>query len=192
MSYLEDVLKQTERVKARRQASGNVAKVGTANLMAQIQAKAVLKQMAAAQATPTPGPRPNPSPVAPTGGHQHSMNDGHGHTSQAEVKGLNKEFEANLNRLIKDSGGRIRVTSGYRSPERQAQLWAAALKKYGSAAKARKWVAPPGKSNHGRGLAADIAGDKPWAHANAHRYGLHFPLANEDWHIEPVGARKKR
>lgn len=130
--------------------------------------------------------------VASGSGTQHSMNDGHGHSSAAEVKGLNKQFESALNRLIKDSGGRIKVTSGYRSVERQTQLWNAALKKYGSPEAARKWVAPPGKSNHNHGLAADIAGDKKWAHANAAKYGLVFPLANEDWHIEPINARAKR
>jgi LAS superfamily LD-carboxypeptidase LdcB len=86
----------------------------------------------------------------------------------------------------------------------QKRLWEAALKKYGSAATARKWVAPPGHSNHGKGIAADLhaygtvldlkAGGKvgaatKWAHANAGKFGLHFPLSNEDWHIEPKGSR---
>lgn len=123
---------------------------------------------------------------------KHSMSDGHGHSSAAEVKGLNKDFEAALNQMIKDSGGRIKITSGYRDIKRQTELWNAALKKYGSAEKARKWVAPPGKSNHNHGLAADISGDKKWAHANAAKYGLVFPLSNEDWHIEPINARAKR
>lgn len=141
------------------------------------------------------------TPVAPAAvarrmasgsGTQHSMSDGHGHGSAAEVKGLNAQFNSALQRMIKDSGGRISITSGYRSVERQTQLWNAALKKYGSPEAARKWVAPPGKSSHSRGLAADIAGDKKWANANAAKYGLTFPLSNEDWHIEPINARKKR
>mgnify|MGYP002140046610 FL=1 len=49
----------------------------------------------------------------------------------------------------------LQVYSGYRSPERQAQLWDAALKKYGSPEAARKWVAPPGRSQHGHGNAAE-------------------------------------
>lgn len=132
-----------------------------------------------------------PAEPAPVGG-THTLNDGHGHESQAEVNGLNKEFESALNRMIKDSGGRIKVTSGYRSSKRQAELYAQAIKKYGSEKAARKWVAPPGKSNHNHGLAADIAGDKKWAHQNAAKYGLHFPLAHEDWHVEPINARSKR
>lgn len=129
------------------------------------------------------------APVAPG---KHSMNDGHGHSSQAEVKGLNKDFERALNQLIKDSGGRIKITSGYRDPERQAELFRDAVKKYGSEKAARKWVAPPGKSNHNHGLAADISGDRAWAHKNAAKYGLVFPMAHEPWHIEPINARAKR
>ena len=87
----------------------------------------------------------------------------------------------------------LRVSSGYRSPERQAQLWAEALQKYGSPEAARKWVAPPGKSQHGNGNAADLkyASDaaRQWAHDNAAQYGLAFPLGNEPWHIELASAR---
>lgn len=128
------------------------------------------------------------------GGARHSMGDGHGHGSQAEVNGLNAEFSKQLNALIKASGGKVSISSGYRSPERQAQLYAAAVKKHGK--NARKWAAPPGKSNHNHGLAADLkfadAASKAWVHQNAAKYGLVFPMAHEPWHIEPVGARKKR
>lgn len=110
--------------------------------------------------------------------------------------GFDANFSSALNRLLKDFGGKVTIKSGYRSPERQAQLWANALKKYGSAAAARKWVAPPGKSNHGRGLAADLgyadAATRALVHANAAKYGLVFPLANENWHIEPINARKRK
>jgi soluble lytic murein transglycosylase-like protein len=105
----------------------------------------------------------------------------------------------------------LNIYSGARSNERQAVLWAAALKKYGSAAAARKWVAPPagevidGKvskgSQHGHGNAADLgwkdgslanapANVVAWVHANAGKYGLAFPLSNENWHIETIEARK--
>lgn len=87
----------------------------------------------------------------------------------------------------------LRIASGYRSNERQAQLWQDALKKYGSPDAARKWVAPPGRSNHNHGNAADLKYLAPaalqWAHANAGKYGLAFPLSNENWHIEPAGLR---
>lgn len=101
-----------------------------------------------------------------------------------------------------DAGHDIRVISGYRDDARQAQLWQNALRKYGSAAEARKWVAPPGGSTHQSGEAIDLQyGDRgaglggkrtaavAWAHANAKKFGMHFPLDHEDWHIEPVEAR---
>lgn len=102
-------------------------------------------------------------------------------------------FQTALNKMIAASGGKLKIKSGTRSTARQTQLWNAALKKYGSAEKARKWVAPPGHSNHERGLAADLAYSdalsKQWAHEHAGEFGLNFPLSNEDWHIELRGTR---
>jgi hypothetical protein len=90
----------------------------------------------------------------------------------------------------------ISITSGLRTPERQAQLYDAAVKKYGSEEEARKWVAPPGSSQHEKGNAADLQfgsdAARQWAHDNAEKYGLTFPLANEPWHIETVGARSQQ
>lgn len=95
------------------------------------------------------------------------------------------------------------TVSAFRSVERQRELFAAAVKKYGSEAKARKWVAPPGKSNHGPkvegfGTAVDfgVPGHKPvsgrWPDAIraavdkvCARHGLQSPMAWEDWHYEP-------
>lgn len=87
----------------------------------------------------------------------------------------------------------LRVTSGFRSNDTQQRLWNDAVAKYGSEAAARRWVAPPGKSQHNFGNAADLKylseDARQWAHANAEKYGLTFPLSNEDWHIEVAGAR---
>lgn len=109
--------------------------------------------------------------------------------------GFNPQFNSELQRLLKDFGGKVTINSGYRSPERQAQLFANAVKKYGSEAAARKWVAPPGHSKHNEGLAADLhfadAATRAAVHAKAAQYGLVFPMAYENWHIEPIGARKK-
>lgn len=103
---------------------------------------------------------------------------------------VDANFAANLRAMIAESGGRITVVSGYRSPERQSQLWGEALRRYGSEAEARKWVAPPGKSNHNKGLAFDLGGDLQLAHQLAPKYGLVFPMGHEPWHIEPAGTRE--
>ncbi|MBN1494159.1 D-alanyl-D-alanine carboxypeptidase family protein [Candidatus Peregrinibacteria bacterium] len=56
----------------------------------------------------------------------------------------------------KIKGYEIRISSGYRSAERQMRIWQNALKKYGSATEAQKWAARPGKSHHNTGGAIDI------------------------------------
>lgn len=89
----------------------------------------------------------------------------------------------------------IGIQSGYRSVERQKQLYANALRKYGSEKAARKWVAPPGRSRHNHGQAIDIryGSDtaRNWVHKNAGTYGLHFPMSWEPWHIELAGSRDR-
>lgn len=65
-------------------------------------------------------------------------------------------------------GRPVHITSGYRSTAVQAVLWKEAVKKYGSEAKAREHVAPPGSSEHENGTACDfwIAGVAPAAIAS--------------------------
>lgn len=122
-----------------------------------------------------------------------------------DVDGLHPEKAVRLAAFLKaaeSEGHDIRVLSGARSRERQAKLWDDAVKKYGSPNAARMFVAPPGGSTHESGEAVDLQyGDRApglggkrtpaveWAHANARRFGLSFPLGHEDWHIEPVEAR---
>lgn len=109
--------------------------------------------------------------------------------------GMADPFQQALAQMLQDAPADVKlgINSGYRSPETQKRLWEEALAKYGSEAEARKWVAPPGKSQHNHGNAADLDFMSPaaqeWVHANAERYGLAFPLSNEDWHIELAGAR---
>ncbi|MET3853777.1 D-alanyl-D-alanine carboxypeptidase family protein [Rhizobium sp. OAE497] len=121
---------------------------------------------------------------------------------QSAIDGLRGNFATKLARMMQDPSAPpgLGVYSAYRSPERQAELWAGALKKYGSPEAARKWVAPPGHSQHNEGNAADMGYNGQslknapkevvdWVHGNAERYGLKFPLANENWHIEDSSTR---
>jgi hypothetical protein len=111
--------------------------------------------------------------------------------------GMQPQFSSALANLFAsapdDIRSQLQVKSGYRSPERQAELYQQALRKYGSPEAARKWVAPPGNSQHNHGNAADLGYLSPdalnWARANAGKFGLSFPLSNENWHIELAGAR---
>ena len=92
----------------------------------------------------------------------------------------------------KAAGHSISIYSGYRSPAHQKSLFDKAVQKYGSVAAARKMVAPPGKSRHNKGIAADLRYATPealaWAHANAKKFGLNFRMSWENWHIEPDGT----
>ena len=116
----------------------------------------------------------------------------------SHVKGLNPDFANKLGPFLvaaEQAGVPIRITSGFRSVARQKELFAQAVKEYGSEKAARKWVAPPGKSNHNYGAAADLDIAKPgpaqtWAHANAARFGLEFPMSWEPWHIEIPGTSR--
>ncbi|NLS04618.1 hypothetical protein HGP14_14765 [Rhizobium sp. P32RR-XVIII] len=118
--------------------------------------------------------------------------------SNASVEGMASAFAKKLATMFAsmpdELRGQISITSGFRDIQRQQQLWAEALEKYGSPEAARKWVAPPGKSQHNSGNAADLgfASDavRQWVHANASSFGLQFPLNNENWHIEDADARR--
>lgn len=98
----------------------------------------------------------------------------------------------------------LHVVSAFRSVERQRVLWDAAVRKYGSERAAAKWVARPGRSNHGPkvdgyGIAVDLglpdvaALDGQWppdveakVNAVAARHGLFSPMQWEDWHFESI------
>lgn len=105
---------------------------------------------------------------------------------------LDTSFRSQLEAFIAASNGQVRLLSGYRSNDHQQDLYNQAIREHG-AANAGKWAAPPGRSNHNHGVAGDLryvgAGAKQWAHENAARFGLEFPMSHEPWHIEPVGLR---
>jgi hypothetical protein len=120
-----------------------------------------------------------------------------GATRPDSFSGMNPDFSSALTSMFESAPPAVRsqlgVSSGYRSPARQAQLYQQALQKYGSPAAARRWVAPPGNSQHNKGNAADLKYLSPqaksWVKENAPSYGLSFPLGNEPWHIELSTAR---
>jgi hypothetical protein len=90
-------------------------------------------------------------------------------------------------------GVNLYITSGFRSRERQGDLFAEAIVKYGSETEAAKWVLPPRFSHHPEGLALDVnyPGDRVgarWLERNGYRFGLCRVYANEWWHFEGVSA----
>lgn len=119
-----------------------------------------------------------------------------GHGAE-HVDNLQDSFAQNLAALMQDAPPEIReglqIGSGFRSVERQRELWEASDK-------TGRTVAAPGRSQHNFGNAVDLhwngmrldkapASVRAWVHQNAAAYGLRFPMSYEPWHIEPVGAR---
>ncbi len=126
-------------------------------------------------------------------------------TSDADIPkqsgeyGLNPIFWERLNALITDAkanGYNITVTSGWRSYSSQRSLWDNSNR---PCSERSKWVACPGGSRHGFGIAADLSFNgtscsggwdcneaAAWVHANAANYGLTFRMDWEPWHIEPA------
>jgi len=106
----------------------------------------------------------------------------------AAASGLNSTFSESLQKFMKAVPG-LTITSGFRSYQEQADLYA----------RKPHLAAPPGRSQHEKGLAADLAYNgsgslPPWVRDKAAEFGLTFPLANrarnpEPWHVEPIGGR---
>jgi hypothetical protein len=107
----------------------------------------------------------------------------------ASAVGLHPQLRAAVDKLLAAGEGRITLISGWRSTERQTELWSGALQKYGSAEAADDWVAPPGHSKHELGLAVDLGGDLELAARLVTSLGLplYAPMTHEPWHWELVG-----
>lgn len=88
------------------------------------------------------------------------------------------------------NGITLQIWSGFRSHDRQAQLYAAWKAGYGNRA------AKPGFSNHETGLALDlVVRDEEtlgWLEAHAQRFGFKRTVAGEPWHWEHVLRRSTK
>ena len=116
--------------------------------------------------------------------------------------GVNPIFWERLNALLTDAaaqGYNVTVTSGWRSYSSQRSLWDNSNR---ACSERGKWVACPGGSRHGFGIAADLSFNgtscsggwdcnaaATWVHANAANYGLKFRMSWEPWHIEPENVQ---
>ena len=121
---------------------------------------------------------------------------------QAGGYGVNPIFWERLNALLTDAsakGYNVTVTSGWRSYSSQRSLWDNSNR---PCSERGKWVACPGGSRHGFGIAADLSFNgtscsggwdcneaAKWVHANAANYGLKFRMSWEPWHIEPENVQ---
>lgn len=106
---------------------------------------------------------------------------------------------ASFERMCKEAGRRLQVTSAYRTPEAQQELydgWVARKVGY-------NFALPPEKSTHPQGIAIDT-NEYSWFEANANKHGFYRTDPTERWHyvyflakdtmkvqtIQPVKGRK--
>ncbi len=117
----------------------------------------------------------------------------------------------------KNAGHSPEITSGYRSEEKQQQLFDNKIKEYRSVGYSKKeaklltlkQVSNPGYSEHGTGLAIDINSTDSdslelygWLKDNCHKYGfiVRYPDGKEDitgiqyepWHLRFVGKESAK
>ena len=113
----------------------------------------------------------------------------------AGLENLHPVFAQRLGRLAEAVGG-LDWTSGYRSSEKQAQLFKCWQERRPGCAPANR----PGESNHEaipkadpRGLAMDIGRrNRDAARSRARDFGIHFPIAHEPWHCQPRECRSAK
>lgn len=97
--------------------------------------------------------------------------------------GLDTRLAAAVRQLIAAAGGRVTITSGFRSYQQQAAL-------YANRANSPYPVAAPGTSSHEQGLAVDLGGDLALARRLAPQFGLTQPYPNDPVHFELVSTRQ--
>jgi len=116
---------------------------------------------------------------------------------------MHPTMQQRVDQLIAASGGKVGLGTGYRSKAEQETMFRSRYRKTSSPVDAegkKNWewdgsywehvsgaqAAPPGRSMHEIGLAADLTGDMSWVTANAARFGLkHFESMGEPWHVQP-------
>jgi len=106
----------------------------------------------------------------------------------APATGLDPGLAAALDRARRAAAAddvAVSVTSGFRTGAEQAALLADAVVEHGSRAAAQRWVFPPDRSMHVRGLAVDVGAPAArWLDRHGARFGLCRTLEWEWWHFE--------
>lgn len=117
--------------------------------------------------------------------------------TRADFKSMKPAMQDRLLRMFRENPN-VGIGQGFRSSADQENMFRSRYrptnKNTGITWMGQNWehvsgapAAPPGKSMHEIGLAADLVGDTNWVSANASRFGLkNFANVNgEKWHVQP-------
>lgn len=114
---------------------------------------------------------------------------------------MHPKLKERVTRMIVASGGRVGFGEGKRSSAQQENMFRQRYVPATSESEAdvhwngQGWkhvsgaaAAPPGRSMHEIGLAADLTGDMEWVKQNASRFNLRsfHDVNNEPWHVQPA------
>lgn len=119
--------------------------------------------------------------------------------------GMHPDMQVRVRGLIEESEGKVGLGQGLRDPKQQLQMF---LNRHvldasgGISYDGKRWrrlsgkapAAPPGKSMHEIGLAADMTGDMGWIRDNGARFNLQTfeKVNNEPWHVQPTELPRGR
>lgn len=126
--------------------------------------------------------------------------------SNSTFSKMHPKMKDRLKKLFIASGGRVGFGGGTRDPAQQRQLFLSRYtptsEKTGIEWDGKYWkknpgvaaAAPPGRSMHEIGLAADLVGDMDWLAKNAGRFGLKTfgDVNDEPWHVQPTELPNSR
>lgn len=170
-----------------RQAAGKLAQTGNLNgvvsllQLGEAERKRKAGEVAGSQFLASLGMQPqsavSPAAPAPAIGGPVVPNDSN---AIPGTVGMNLNLADRSQDFIQDNPG-TSLSSGVRSTADQARL-------YADRGNNPNPVAPPGSSNHERGLAIDIGGMTPEQRAMLPQYGLAQPVANDPPHVELAGG----
>lgn len=108
--------------------------------------------------------------------------------SKYDSGGMDPTFKKAVNKAVagaKRDKVKITIMSGYRTYDKQLQLYEDKVAEVGSEEAARTLVLPPWESMHVRGKAIDVDQvGAAWLKRKGHRYGLCQRYRNEWWHYE--------
>lgn len=101
---------------------------------------------------------------------------------------LDPIFAGRLAHLAESKGVKLELTEGYRSTERQTELYNLYLEYKRTGKGSIKSAAKPGTSWHEYRLAIDTSTQpiRGMNNAELKPYGLCKPIASEGWHIQPI------